>query len=145
MIHMGRYEACFEETGNRRIELGKTMPLNNIWSILLLALGIYLALGLLLFLFQGRLLYYPNLPSRAIVATPERIGLAYEPVEIVTDDGIRLDGWFVPATTKLADVGLIRRQRRATHPRRSDPRLGREPLFHGQGTIGRKRRQGEGR
>ncbi len=75
MIRMGRYEACFEETGNRRIELGATMPLISIWSILLLALGIYLALGLLLFLFQGRLLYYPNLPSRAIVATPERIGL----------------------------------------------------------------------
>ncbi len=84
----------------RCVHLGATMPLNNIWSILLLALGLYLALGLLLFLFQGRLLYYPNLPSRAIVGTPERIGLAYEPVEIVTDDGIRLDGWFVPATTE---------------------------------------------
>ena len=74
------------------------MPLNSIWSILVLALGIYLGLGLLLFFFQARLLYYPNLPSRAVVATPEWIGLAYEPVEIVTDDGVRLDGWFLPAT-----------------------------------------------
>jgi fermentation-respiration switch protein FrsA (DUF1100 family) len=83
------------------------MPLNSIWPILLFALGIYLVLGLLLFFFQARFLYYPNLPSRAVTATPDRIGLAYEPVEILTDDGIRLDGWFVPATKERRGVLLF--------------------------------------
>ncbi|MFQ5881515.1 MAG: alpha/beta hydrolase [Candidatus Methylomirabilales bacterium] len=72
------------------------MPLNSVWSILLLVAGAYGALLLVLFFFQSRLLYLPNLPSRDVIATPERVGLAYEPVKIVTDDGVTLDGWFVP-------------------------------------------------
>lgn len=71
--------------------------LNGIGYLLLLAAGGYGALLLILFFSQERLLYYPNLPSREIVATPEAIGLSYEPVTIETEDGIRLDGWFVPA------------------------------------------------
>lgn len=73
------------------------MGLNSIWSFLGFVLVVYLAVGLVLVLFQSRLIYYPNVPSRAVVATPERVNLAYEPVEIVTEDGVRLDGWFVPA------------------------------------------------
>lgn len=64
---------------------------------LLYAAGLYGALLLLLFVFQPRLLYYPNLPTREITATPEDIGLSYEPVAIVTEDRIKLDGWFIPA------------------------------------------------
>jgi fermentation-respiration switch protein FrsA (DUF1100 family) len=74
------------------------MALNSIWSFLAFVLAVYLALGLFLFLSQSRLLYYPNVPSRAVVAAPDRIGLAYESVELVTEDGVRLDGWFVPAS-----------------------------------------------
>lgn len=83
------------------------MGLNSIWSFLGLVLAAYLALGLFLFLFQSRLLYYPNLPSRAVVATPERAGLVYESVEIVTEDGVRLDGWFVPAAGQARGVLLF--------------------------------------
>ena len=61
----------------------------------LLVVGvIYVALVGLLFFSQSRLLYFP---SRHIFATPDRIGLIYEPVEILTEDGIKLDGWFLPA------------------------------------------------
>ena len=66
-----------------------------------------MALGLLLFIFQARFLYYPNIPSRSVIATPERIGLTYEPVEIITDDEIRLDGWFVPTTKERRGVLLF--------------------------------------
>lgn len=83
------------------------MPLNSVWSILLLALGTYLALGLLLFIFQAHFLYYPNIPTRSVLATPERIGLTYEPVEIITDDEIRLDGWFVPTAKERRGVLLF--------------------------------------
>ena len=54
-------------------------------------------LVLFLVVFQSCSLYYPNLPSRKITATPDTVGLAYEPVKITTDDGVELDGWFLPA------------------------------------------------
>ena len=36
-------------------------------------------------------------PSREIGATPESVGLQYDDVYIKTSDGVRLNGWFVPA------------------------------------------------
>jgi fermentation-respiration switch protein FrsA (DUF1100 family) len=83
------------------------MSLGGIWSFLLFVLGVYLALGLLLFLTQSRLLYYPNLPSRAVVATPARIGLSYEVVALTAEDGVRLHGWFLPAGEDLRGVLLF--------------------------------------
>ena len=71
--------------------------LNTIWQLLLGVVGIYVILGLLLFIFQSSLLYFPNTPSRKIFATPKSIGLGYEAVTIETDDGFSLDGWFIPA------------------------------------------------
>lgn len=68
-----------------------------IWSFILLILGAYLALALLAFLFQAHLVYFPNVPSRALAATPESMGLAYESVDFTADDGVRLHGWFLPA------------------------------------------------
>lgn len=67
-----------------------------IWSLILLILGAYLALALLAFLFQAHLVYFPNVPSRALAATPESAGLGYETVDFAADDGIRLNGWFLP-------------------------------------------------
>ncbi len=43
---------------------------------------------------QTRLIYFP---SREIEATPEQIGLVYEEVFFPAADGVRLQGWFVPA------------------------------------------------
>ena len=50
-----------------------------------------------LFLMQSRLLYYPNLPSREVSATPLRIGLKFEEVTLATSDNIKISGWYVPA------------------------------------------------
>ena len=80
------------------------MNLSSIWSFLVVSLVIYLAVALFLFLNQSRLLYYP---SRAVIATPDRAGLAYESVQIFTDDGVRLDGWFLPADRKARGVLLF--------------------------------------
>ncbi|MFC6672211.1 alpha/beta hydrolase [Marinobacterium aestuariivivens] len=60
---------------------------------LLLIMAGYLLLVALLWLFQGRLIH---LPSQALVATPADIGLRYRDVEIDTDDGERLHGWYLP-------------------------------------------------
>ncbi|WP_017940684.1 MULTISPECIES: alpha/beta hydrolase [unclassified Thioalkalivibrio] len=65
----------------------------NLFKILALAgLGYVLFTGLI-FLTQDRLIY---MPSGNVTSTPERIGLAYEDIELVTEDGVRLHGWFVP-------------------------------------------------
>jgi hypothetical protein len=72
------------------------MTLSNVWVILLLVVGGYVALVLILFFFQSHLLYLPNVPSRDVVATPDDAGLAYESVTITTEDGVTLDGWFIP-------------------------------------------------
>jgi len=69
----------------------------TIWTIIVLAGGLYGMICLYLFLMQARLIYYPNLPSRELTASPADIGLAYESVDIVTSDRVSLHGWFVPA------------------------------------------------
>lgn len=68
-------------------------------TALLTAAGAYGALLLFLYFNQAHLLYLPDLPSRALVATPADAGLAYETVHLNTGDGVRLHGWYVPAAS----------------------------------------------
>ena len=65
--------------------------------IVLHVAGVYGLLLVILFSLQSCLLYHPDTPTRAIVATPDSIGLEYESVKIPTADGVTLDAWFVPA------------------------------------------------
>jgi hypothetical protein len=74
------------------------MPFSTLWGIVLLVGGGYVALVLILFFFQSHLLYLPNVPSRAVVVTPDDAGLAYESVTITTEDSVTLDGWFLPVS-----------------------------------------------
>jgi len=72
-----------------------------IWDILLtpvlLCAGLYSLLVLGVYIFQARLLFFPNQPGRQHVQVPTDIGLHYETVRITTVDGVTLNGWFVPA------------------------------------------------
>ena len=61
------------------------------------AVAAYLGAAFYLYAFQARYVYLPDLPTRAVEATPGDIGLAYQAVELATADGERLAGWFVPA------------------------------------------------
>ena len=54
----------------------------------------YVSLTFLLYLFQNRLIF---LPTSTVVATPNALGLAYEPVQLITADNVQITGWFVPA------------------------------------------------
>ena len=71
------------------------------WDYLLLAgkilLTVYCALLLVLVLTQCSMVYYPELPSRKLGATPQQIGLTYESVQFLTEDQQQLHGWFIPA------------------------------------------------
>jgi hypothetical protein len=65
-----------------------------------LALG-YGAIGLLVWVMQERLVYFP---LRELSATPRSYGLDYDEVELRTDDGVALHGWFVPVPAARATV-----------------------------------------
>ncbi|OGQ97864.1 MAG: lysophospholipase [Deltaproteobacteria bacterium RIFOXYD12_FULL_57_12] len=66
------------------------------WTLILTVGGCYAAIVLVFYWAQPRLLYYPELPGRAIDSRPDSIGLPYEEVAIQTEDGVRLAGWFLP-------------------------------------------------
>lgn len=73
-------------------------------TALLIAAGAYGALVLTLYLAQASLLYLPHIPSRAVSATPWEIGLNYETVWLTAEDGVHLNGWYVPATQARATL-----------------------------------------
>ena len=62
-------------------------------TLLVFLLVGYLALCLLAFALQKKLVYFPGPPPQL---TPEVYGLEYRPVELVTSDGLRLNAWFLP-------------------------------------------------
>jgi len=55
----------------------------------------YLALVLLMWLFQARLLYQPM--GRTLVGNPSDIGLEWQDVHLTTADDVRLHAWWIPA------------------------------------------------
>jgi fermentation-respiration switch protein FrsA (DUF1100 family) len=57
-------------------------------------IGAYLLVCLLAFLFQSRLVYFPD---RTLAADPSAVGLAFETVTLEAEDGPSLHGWWIPA------------------------------------------------
>ena len=57
----------------------------------------YAVLAVALFFYQPNLLYFPNMPTRQIQATPGDIGLDFDSVTLTTSDNEQLHAWFVPA------------------------------------------------
>lgn len=66
------------------------------WHVLGMLLAVYVGLALLLFLFQSKLVFYPQM-DRTLSTTPAQIGLPFEEVNLKAADGIELHGWYVPA------------------------------------------------
>ena len=71
--------------------------MNELWKLLLAGVLIYAALTAFIYFRQSSLIYFPDMPGRALTATPLQIGLRYEDVDFVTADGVGLHGWFIPA------------------------------------------------
>lgn len=75
-----------------------------ILTLLGAAAGFYVLLGALLFFMQERMVFLPNLPGRALEATPQRLSLDYDDVRLETDDGVALHGWYVHARQSRGTV-----------------------------------------
>jgi uncharacterized protein len=68
----------------------------SIWKLIIYGIGAYAVFCIYVYFMQSGLIFYPNMPGRNLVSTPEDIGLTYQNVEVVTEDNIRLHGWFIP-------------------------------------------------
>ena len=76
------------------------------WNILISIAIAYAAVVALMFVFQSRLVFYPEI-GREVSATPQTYGLKFETVEIRTRDGETLHGWWVPAEEPRGTVLLF--------------------------------------
>jgi hypothetical protein len=63
-------------------------------KVLLALGGGYLLVVLLAFVFQARMVFYPE---SSLAGTPGDLGLEYEDVWLTSSDGIRVHGWYVPS------------------------------------------------
>jgi hypothetical protein len=73
------------------------------WQVSGILAAVYGGLALLLYVFQSRLVFYPE-TGREIVATPAQVGLPYEDIHLNTADRIRLHGWYIPAAQSRGTV-----------------------------------------
>ncbi len=71
--------------------------MEKLFHLFIIVLAAYGLLVLIVYFSQSHMLYYPDTPSRGISATPAQIGLPYEELELITEDGLKLHGWFLPA------------------------------------------------
>ena len=79
--------------------------MRSVLNFLISAVTVYAVILLLVFLFQARLVYFPEV-GRALVATPRAVGLDFEEVRLATD-GATLHGWWVPATAARGAVLIL--------------------------------------
>jgi alpha-beta hydrolase superfamily lysophospholipase len=64
----------------------------------------YSLLLFLVYVFQARLIYFPNIALTDPNENPGRLGLEFENVYFKSADGVTLHGWFVPAARSRAAV-----------------------------------------
>lgn len=73
----------------------------------MVAASVYALLIIVLYLYQGRMVFLAGVPGRALTATPEDIGLAFESVPIPTADGERIHGWYIPFNGARKSDGVV--------------------------------------
>lgn len=64
-------------------------------SLLTIAASTYVLLIIVLYFYQGRMVFLAHMPGRQLTASPGDIGLTYESVMIPTEDGEQIHGWYV--------------------------------------------------
>jgi len=75
------------------------------WAIVTAAL-LYLALVIVLWLAESRLVYFPG-PQRSLIPPPAPLDLATERVEFRTEDDVGLVGWVIPASSDSSGWWLL--------------------------------------
>ncbi|PVV13093.1 MAG: alpha/beta hydrolase [gamma proteobacterium symbiont of Ctena orbiculata] len=83
-----------------------TLPplLKEVLFLLLLGLLLLLVFVLYLYLNQTNLIHLPNIPGRELEASPERLGFSFENVSLLTEDKVKLHGWYISHQTPRATL-----------------------------------------
>ena len=68
-------------------------PMSLLWSVLRIAIGVYLGLLALLWLFQERLLFYPQPLPDGVARMVSKDLRGVTELEVDAGDGVRLRGW----------------------------------------------------
>jgi fermentation-respiration switch protein FrsA (DUF1100 family) len=71
--------------------------MKSLLALLALLAACYGALLALMYVFQSRLLYLPDIAGAGLATTPASIGLDFETVRLTAADGVRLHGWYLSA------------------------------------------------
>jgi fermentation-respiration switch protein FrsA (DUF1100 family) len=74
-----------------------------IGHILLILAAAYGGFALLVYIFQSRMVFYPDV-ERELAATPASVNLTFEDLHLQTSDGVELHGWYVPAAEPRGTV-----------------------------------------
>lgn len=73
-------------------------------TVVLVAVGLFLALALFLYFGQNKLLF---IPSRTIDLTPDQLGLPYEDLFLDVAPGEQINAWYFPAQGSPASNGTV--------------------------------------
>jgi len=74
------------------------------WSVARIGVTVYVGCILLVMFRQGRYVYYPD---TRIDRDPSQLGMAYEDVELRTEDGETLGAWFVPSPATGTNATIL--------------------------------------
>lgn len=73
---------------------GTGHDMRSVLGFIATGVAVYVAIAALMFISQSRQIYFP---TRGLVTTPADHGMPFEDVSLLTDDGLALHAWFVPA------------------------------------------------
>ena len=88
-----------------RVSSARAMP-RMLWNLAILFALAYAALVAFMYLFQARLVYFPQV-QRDIAATPKAYGLDFDSLRLTTEDGETLSAWWVPHGSPAGAVLIL--------------------------------------
>ena len=76
------------------------------WTVVAIAVAVYLAILVLLRLNEGRLIYFPG-QQRSLIPPPPELALPVQRIKIPTEDGLTLVSWLIPADSNRTGRWLL--------------------------------------
>lgn len=76
-------------------------------KIILAITFFYISAMIAIYFAQALFIYAPQMPTRDLVATPADLGLEFETLNLLTPDNERINGWYIPGTSKAEKTVLF--------------------------------------
>jgi fermentation-respiration switch protein FrsA (DUF1100 family) len=83
--------------------VSRGVEMRLMWQALSILAAAYGGLALLVYFFQARMVFYPEV-ERDVSVTPASVKMPFEDLHLQTSDGIRLHGWYIPAAQPRGTV-----------------------------------------